>query len=239
MVFADVFAQVERRRRSVVFYNVEDHDLCERILDYIGAHDVIIDYVVDDEFPESTVVVQHNGETLSVDDAEAVANYIDRWESEMSSGFRPPALFGALDETVFRSSNKHQLLLASRLIESRAAMIGTGRFAAGFQQLSLAQPQLSLYTALPSAVTVSLYGEPDWIPPAETSITAYDPGTESHADYWWLVFDGAKQASQHVALLAEEQSSGEYTGFWTYRRSIIEAIQEVVDSFDARRVTDT
>lgn len=77
MVFADIFAQIDDRRRSVIFCNSEDRELSDRIIDYIGVCDVTIEYATNNEFPESTVVVQANDETLSVDDAEAVATYID------------------------------------------------------------------------------------------------------------------------------------------------------------------
>jgi|GEM_PF-234802 hypothetical protein len=238
MVFGEILAGIEGRRRRLVFYNVEGNtDRCNRIIDYVGVHDVIIEYTTDDRFPESTVAIETGEETLSVDDIETVADYIDAWESELTGIGDQPALFGALDETVFRSSNKRQLLLASRLIETRAAQVGGGRLSAGFQQLSLAQPQLSFYTALPSDITVALYGDPDWTPPADTGIEMYAPTAETHADYWWVIFDGIAQQGQHAALLAEEQSPGEYTGFWTYRKSVVDSLREVVDRLDVRQVT--
>jgi len=238
MVFGDILAEVEGNRRRVVFYNVDSQsDACDRIIDYVGVHDVLIKYTADERFPESTVAIQNGEEALSVDRIEPVVDYLDAWESEFVTVDEQPSLFGALDETVFRSSNKRQLLLASRLIEQRAARIGDGRLSAGFQQLSLAEPQLSFYKALPSAVMVSLYGEPDWVPPADSGVAAYDPGVDGNADYWWVIFDGATDNTHHAALLAEEQSPGEYTGFWTYASSIIEDMRAIVDGFDAQRVT--
>ncbi|MEA1932330.1 MAG: hypothetical protein U9O06_12390 [Euryarchaeota archaeon] len=238
MVFGDILARIEGRRRRLVFYNVETSaDYCDRIIDYVGVHDVVIEYTTDERFPESTVAIENGEETLSNDDIESVAEYIDAWESNLATVGDQPELFGALDETLFRSSNKRQLLLASRLIETRAAQVGSGRLSAGFQQLSLTQPQLSFYTALPADITVSVYGDPDWTPPADTGIEAYAPTDETHGDYWWIIFDGTAKQSQHAALLAEEQSPGEYTGFWTYRESIVESLREVVDGLDVRRVT--
>lgn len=237
MVFGDILAGIKRRRRRLVFYNVESAEHCNRIIDYVGVHDVVIEYTSDERFPESTVAIETSDETLSVDDIGTVAAYIDAWESSLAGVGDQPALFGALDETLFRSSNKRQLLLASRLIETRAAQIGYGRLSAGFQQLSLAEHQIPFYTALPSGITVSLYGEPDWIPPADTEIEAYAPKAEAHADYWWVIFDGTPHQSHHAALLAEERAPGEYTGFWTYRDSIIADLREVVDGLDVRRVT--
>ena len=125
------------------------------------------------------------------------------------------------------------------MIETRAATLGHGRLAAGFQQLSLVEPQLPFYTRLPESVTVSVYGEADWSPPADATIDAYSPTGASHADYWWVIFDGTDCAEHHAALIAKEESPGEYTGFWSYRQSVVDKLRSVVDSLGAHRVTAT
>jgi len=238
MVFTDILGRVEGRRRTLVFYNAEDlSEEIDRIVEYVGAHDVDISYTTDAGMPDSVVVVRDGHRTLSVDKIEAVYEYLVAWESEMAGSDQLPSLFAALDETVFRSKNKRQLVLASRLIENRAATIGDGHLSAGFQQLSRARAQLPFYQNLPPTVTISLYGTPDWTPPADSSIEAYEPAFEDHDDYWWVIYDGTDQPQHHAALLAEEHNPGEYTGFWTYRRSIVEALRRVVDSLDVRRVT--
>ncbi|MFW6320857.1 MAG: hypothetical protein ACOC0Z_03325 [Halohasta sp.] len=240
MVFAEILDRVEDRRRRLVFYNAEDRQAAvDRIVEYVGVHDVDIEYVTDEGLPESTVVVRDGQRTLSADDIESVYEYLVAWESELKPSGEVPSLFSALDETVFRSRNKDQLLLASRLIENRAASLGAGHLSAGFQQLSLARPQLPFYRALPSAVDISLYGEADWLPPADTEIEAYEPTCEDHADYWWVIYDGTDTPNRHAALLAEEQAPGEYTGFWTYRTPIVEAFRAIVDDLEVRRVTDS
>jgi len=236
MVFGDVRDSVDGRRRRLVFYNAESPSHCERVIDYVGVHDVEIEYVEDPDEPDSTVAVQDDNTRLASDDIEAVATYIDSWETDLSTEVSPPSIFEALDETIFRSTNKSQLVLASRLIETRAAQAGTGRLAAGFQRLSLARPQLSFYTVLPPSVTVSLYGEPDWLPPADCGIDAYDTASVDHTNYWWVVFDGTDQPGQHAALVAEETDEGSYTGFWTYRPSLVDEIREVVDGLETIRV---
>ena len=236
MAFDDVLDRVDGRRRRLVFYNAESRDLCERVIDYVGVHDVDIEYVDAVDEPASTVAVLDDNTRLASDDIEAVAAYIDGWETDLSTATPPPSIFDALDETIFRSSNKRQLVLASRLIETRAAQAGEGRLAAGFQRLSLARPQLSFYTSLPSSITVSLYGEPDWLPPVDSGISAYDPATEGHATYWWVLFDGTDHPGQHAALVAKETDTDTYTGFWTYRPSLVEEIREIVDSLDTVQV---
>ena len=182
MVFADVLDRVDRRRRRLVFYNVEDHERTEPIIDYVGVHDVIIEYATDERVPPSSTAVRRGNETLVVDDIESVATYITAWEAGLASDHEQPALFATLDETVFGSSNKRQLVLASRVIETRAVTIG-------------------------------------------------------HGDYWWVIFDGTDHAGHHAALIAKEDSPGEYTGFWIYRQSVVDELRGVVDSLGARRVT--
>ena len=236
MVFDDVLDQVDDSRRRLVFYNADQIDPCERVVEYVGVHDVDIEYVSDPTEPDSTVSVQTDETVLASDDIERVAAYIDSWETELSTATRPPSIFEVLDETIFRSSNKRQLVLASRLIETRAAQAGEGRLAAGFQRLSLARPQLSFYESLPASVTVSLYGESDWLPPVESGLTIYALESQQHMDYWWVVFDGTDTPSQHAALVAEETDDGSYTGFWTYRPSLVDEIREIVDGLTATKL---
>jgi len=236
MVFADVLGRVDDSRRRLVFYNVESRAHCKRVVEYVGVHDVDIEYVSDPEQPDTTVSVQTDDTVLASDDIEQVAAYIDSWETDLSTATCPPSIFEALDETVFRSRNKRQLVLASRIIETRAARAGDGRLAVGFQQLSLARPQLSLYRSLPPSVSVSLYGDPDWLPPADSGFTIHALESQHHTDYWWVVFDGTDNPGQHAALLAEETDDGSYTGFWTYRPSLIDEIREIVDGLDAPTV---
>ena len=236
MAFDDVLDRVDGRRRRLVFYNAESRDHCERVVDYVGVHDVEIEYVDEPNEPASTVAVETDDSRLASNDIESVATYIDSWETDLSTDDPVPSVFKALDETIFRSSNKRQLVLASRLIETRAAQAGEGRLAAGFQQLSLARSQLSFYTSLPPSMTVSLYGEPDWLPPADSGISAYDLVVEEYTDYWWVLFDGTDRPRQHAALIAEETDADTYTGFWTYRPSLVERIREIVDSLDTVQV---
>ena len=238
MVFGDVLSQVDNRRRQLVFYNADRSDHCERVIEYVGAHEVDIEYVDDPTKPDSTVVVRDGETRLASDDIEAVAAYVDSWETALSAAHSPPAMFAALDETIFRSTNKRQLVLASRLVELRALRAGEGRLAAGFQQLSLARPQQSFYTDLPEAITVSLYGEPDWLPPVDSEISAYDPANVGHASYWWVLFDGTDHPRQHAALVAEETDADSYTGFWTYRPSLVDDIREIVDSLETVQVVN-
>ena len=70
----------------------------------------------------------------------------------------------------------------------------------------------------------------------EATLTVYDPDTPSHADYWWVLFDGTDTPTQHAALLAEQTVDGSYTGFWTYRPSLVEEIRAVVDSLDVVQI---
>lgn len=238
MVFGDVFGRVNGSRRQLVFYNADASDHCERVIDYVGAHDVEIEYRDDPDEPDSTVSVLDGETRLASDDIEEVVAYIDSWETDLSTETPAPSIFKALDETIFRSTNKRQLVLASRLIETRAAQAGEGRLAAGFQQLSLAQPQLPFYTSLPTSVTVSLYGEPDWLPPVDSEISAYDPANVGHASYWWVLFDGTDHPRQHAALVAEETDADSYTGFWTYRPSLVDDIREIVDSLETVQVVN-
>ena len=48
MGFADILDRADGRRRRLVFYNVEDRKRTEPIIDYVGVHDVIIEYATEE-----------------------------------------------------------------------------------------------------------------------------------------------------------------------------------------------
>jgi len=87
MVFADILDRADSRRRRLVFYNVEDRKRTEAIIDYIGVHDVIIEYSTDERLPPSSVAVRQGNETLALDHIEAVSTYITAWEAGVASDY--------------------------------------------------------------------------------------------------------------------------------------------------------
>lgn len=142
---------------------------------------------------------------------------------EVSKGYR--IVFDVLDETVFTSMNRRQLLAVSREIEDRAFRVGNGTLRVSFQTLSTFKSQAELYRYLATSteLDIHIYGIDDWEPPTIPGITYHELKSELLGQYWVLAFDGGSSASQASALVAQEQREG-YNGFWTDDTRLVDDI---------------
>lgn len=147
----------------------------------------------------------------------------------VSAGYR--ALFDVLDDTVFSSLDRRQLLGASREIEDRAFRVGNGVLRVGFQRLSVFEGQADTYRLLAGTdgLDVHVYGLPDWEPPAIDGVTYHGCTDSSVGRYWAVAFDGGADDQQACALLARERDDS-YTGFWTYDP---ETVGTILDGLEA------
>ena len=120
----------------------------------------------------------------------------------------------------------------SRHIEQRALAAGDGTVHAGFQRLSrLRDKRHTLDTYLTLAergAGVNLYGTPDWRPPAADGLTVYgDDDGDVVGDYWFVVVDTERGGA---ALVAREDDPDAYTGFWTFRPSLVAEVVESIET---------
>ena len=131
-----------------------------------------------------------------------------------------------LDDTLFRSMDRRQLILTSQEIEDRAWRYGTGQLHVGFQSLTAFRTQLSKYRLLANRpqLSIHVYGRSDWIPPDHTGITVHSESNDEIGDVWFLVYDGGGEDNIKCALLAEQQGSNTYHGFWTYDPTTVDQI---------------
>jgi hypothetical protein len=138
-------------------------------------------------------------------------------------GFRN--VFELLDDTVFASLDRRQLLATSREIEDRAWRVGHGELHVGFQSLSAMRAQLRIYRhfGAETDVDVHLYGRDDWDPPDLPGVTVHRETADEIGRVWFLAFDGGETDNEN-ALLAEERSPDTYAGFWTYDAGIVEGV---------------
>jgi len=83
---------------------------------------------------------------------------------DLSEGYR--AVFETLDNTLFTSMDRGELLAVSREIEDRAYRVGTGTLRASFQSLSAFEPQVEAYRRLggETDLDVHVHGTADWDP---------------------------------------------------------------------------
>ncbi|AGB32134.1 putative sensor protein [Natrinema pellirubrum DSM 15624] len=173
---------------------------------------------------------------LGLEGFEAILSPTDHPPWELADAGPDPAyLFDFLENTLFASATRDQLLATSREIEERAWRVGAGRLYAGFQRPAALRAQTGVYERFGARdsidVTVFLAGE--WSTPLEGVSVVTGSGGELGA-FWFVVFDGGEDGRHCGALVAEERDPGEYAGFWTFEPSIVrELIDYLETSYDA------
>ena len=230
MSFSTVLDQVEAFRKTLRVCNYRCGPVpIETVLEYIGIHNVTIEYTTDPEYSDNTLVLVDGETVVATGDVEQIYEYITNWEpSDTEIVLERPAILSRLDDTVFRSEGKSRMIVASRAIEQRADACGRGNLHVGFQKLSRAKEQWSFYHALDPMVDIYVYGEADWLPPISTNINVHTGDTDEVRSFWWVIFDGAGTAAEKAALLAEQRGPESYYGFWTYDPAIVDELSEYV-----------
>ncbi|MGQ4555434.1 DICT sensory domain-containing protein [Halobellus sp. GM3] len=146
-----------------------------------------------------------------------------------------PEVLQALDDVRFflrgypeSHSEKLLLILVSRFIERMAWERGNGTLRASFQELPRIDDEIGtrqVYQRLDgSPVDVHVYGAPGWEPPQSSTITAHAGYDRDFLESWFVVYS-PDDGEGHVALLALEENPNEWTGFWTYRPSLVSDIE--------------
>ncbi|GAB7093630.1 DICT sensory domain-containing protein [Halolamina litorea] len=184
--------------------------------------------------PEPFVTIERGGEFAGVLSLEAVERLleppIDRPETPEDLPPTYQALFEVLDETVYTSIDREEMVAVSEEIEDRAQRTGSGTLHAGFQRLSRFRQRLSTYRRLASTgLEVHVYGVADWDPPAVPGVSYHTTSGGPLARYWVLAFDGGDEPTRSCGLLARQEADG-YTGFWTDDPAMV---AEIIDRLEA------
>lgn len=158
----------------------------------------------------------------------------------LTEGYR--ALLDVLEETVFSSLDRGQLLATSREIEDRAQRVGSGALHVTFQSLSAFSSQLERYKRLAEEtdLEIHIHGTPDWSPPAIRNLTYHPDETGSLAEYWCVAFDGGPDPTQACVVIAREETDT-YVGFWSYDAELVTNVQRTLETASAdgrNRLTD-
>jgi len=128
------------------------------------------------------------------------------------------ALLELLDDTVFASLSRRQLLATTREFEDRAWRAGRGRLHVGFQTAEALEPQRALYRRLATETDLDVHvhfanGDVDL-----DGVTVHGD-SESTAGYWFVAFDGPDDSQ--CALVAEQRGEDDYEGAWTYDSDLV------------------
>jgi DICT domain-containing protein len=150
--------------------------------------------------------------------------------SDLSPQYR--AVVELLDETLFASLSRRQLLATSREFEDRARRIGVGTLHVGFETPGALAAQREVYRRLAAetALDVHLYAAVDGAgTTAEATddleaagVTVHDYPVETVGRYWFIVFDGGGDEERAFALVAERRGPDAFYGAWTSDPGLVE-----------------
>jgi hypothetical protein len=221
--FSDLIESIERRRQTLVVYSADE----ETVVDQFDARNATVESrrLPGDDPPGFVVIRDREGFVGSIGLAELsvlLEPPIYRpWSDEIDdAGYR--ALFELLDNTLFATLERRQLLAATREIENRAWRVGEGALHVGFERAGAIRQQAPVYDRLADETDLEIHvywtGDED-VPELED--VAYHEGVDAVEDVWLVAYDGGGNDLDACALLAEERAPNEYYGFWTYDSEIV------------------
>jgi hypothetical protein len=225
----DALESVERERKRLEVYTAET-DVAAELERQFATRNVAVDYRRTAAFNEGFVVVRDADGTfrgtLGIDQFDAVLSpethppwVLERAETETGE------LFDFLENTLFASYDRRQMLAATREIEDRAWRTAEGNLYAGFQRETAFEAQRAHYRDLSARgeLSVTVFVDDDWDGPLEGP--SEGPSVVSASGeigrFWFVVFDGGSSEHQACALVAEERRPGRYYGFWTYDPALV------------------
>jgi DICT domain-containing protein len=149
-----------------------------------------------------------------------------------------PDVLEGMDETLFDlrgypTSNKEKLLLIliSRHIERMAYEAADGRLRSTFQRLSRLKDEFgtrTVYERLAGrTVDVHVYGVPDRVP-EQLDVTVHRGTSDEYRNSWCVVYQPPDNG-EGAALIAHQQESNRWQGFWTYDPTMIDRVDRYLD----------
>jgi hypothetical protein len=208
----DAIEDVERRRKTVVAYTTDDA-VAEELKTQFSTRNVRVSrrVIPASGGPGFVVVRDAGGEfqgAVSVDNLQAILSpeIHPPWTLE-GTGADLTEVFDFLDNTVFTSYDRRQMLATSREIEERAWRRGTGRLVVGFQRSTAFAAQLPVYDRFGAEtdVAVRIYIDDEWDGDSNEHIHVQSVVGGEIGQYWFVAFDGGESDLEACALLAEER----------------------------------
>lgn len=151
----------------------------------------------------------------------------DRDAVDVSSAYG--AVLDLLDDTVFASLSRRQLLATTREFEDRAWRASEGLLHVGFQTPAAFAGQRSLYRRLAgdTGLDVHVHVESGDVDIDVDGVTVH-VGGEYVDRYWFVAFEGP--GDSQCALVAEQRDADgdEYVGAWTYDPELVAGVLDDV-----------
>ena len=237
MSLIELIAGVEAHEATLTVFNA-DPDVTGTLREHFADRHIRI---IDEQTaagPESYAVLARDGEfvtAVSIDEllpragseTEPESPDEDRdGESSKPVGRVGEPILDHLDETMFTSYSRADMVAASREIEDRAWRVGDGELHAGFQTLDVLTGEADTYDLLgeKERLDVHAYAADEGDPPEVEHYTVHTGRTAELRETWFVAYDGGGYDDAKCALLAEERAPGEFFGFWSYDPETVDYI---------------
>jgi len=232
MALASIIETAARRRTTIDYYGSSATDLTTQ---FAGRNVTIDAQTLPPDGPAPFVVIRDGDDFLgavSETDLQTLLapSISPPWRmDEAADEYR--ALYSLLDDTVFTSLDRRQLLAASREIEDRAYRVGQGHLSVGFQSHAAFDAQRAVYRRLASdtPLDIHIYVVDETQTDDMPGITIHVEPTTEIGHYWFMAFDGGDDPSQQCALVAR-QDGDTYEGVWTYDPRLVERVFAAVEN---------
>ncbi|TKX79290.1 histidine kinase [Halorubrum sp. SD626R] len=235
MSLIELIAGVEAHEATLIVYNADAAET-DALRDHFADRNIRI---VDERSaagPEAFAVLARDGEFVTAVGVDELLPGSgpprgggDAGESRRDGTPRAGrAVLDHLDETMFTSYSRADMVSASREIEDRAWRVGDGELHAGFQTLDVLTGETDTYDVLgeKTDLDVHAYAADEGNAPDVEHYTVHVGRTAEIRETWFVAYDGGGLDEAKCALLAEERASGEFYGFWSYDP---ETVDEIID----------
>jgi len=243
MSLIELIAGVEAHEATLTVFNGDPED-AEALREHFADRNVRIVEEQTATGPESFAVLARDGAFVTAvpvdellprsdgggdgDGATGVGGSESGASGDRASGGRrvgEPVL-DHLDETIFTSYSRADMVAASREIEDRAWRVGDGELHAGFQTLDVLTGEADTYDLLgeKERLDVHAYAADEGEAPDVEHYTVHVGETAEIRETWFVAYDGGGYDDAKCALLAEERAPGEFYGFWSYDPETVDYI---------------
>lgn len=228
----DAFDAVERRHRTLEVYT-DDDALVSELEAQFSTRNV--------EVARRSATAVDGGGAVVVRDADGEFRAglgVDHLRAIASPEIHPPwaldaaepdyaEIFDFLDNAIFASYDRRQMLATTREIEGRAWRVGEGTLYAGFQRSAAFAAQTTVYER---SLAIRLFVEDEWSAALPDAVDVVSGAGDEIGQFWFVLFDGGGSDMQKCGLLAEEREPDRYRGFWTYDPEIVDELMEYLQT---------
>lgn len=234
---SDAIDSIEAKRKTIEVYSASPDD-ATHLTDQFSTKNVTVDYSpLPDGAGEGVLIIRgpdgafQGSIGLSAFDAILAPEIHPPWTlAESDTAY--DQIFDFLDNTLFSSYNRRQMLATAREIEERAWRHGAGRLNTGFQTVKAYQAQKSVYERLTrhEQLSVQLYVNADWENEVSDLLPVQSESADEIGEFWFIFYDGGGSELAKCGLLAEERRSKQYYGFWTYDPALVDELNSYIES---------